>query len=131
LLSSNINFACQLNQQIINNSLLINENQKLIKEKVDLNGNLTNQIEINTILNLKIKQLENELNEANEKLNKTCISSRPNDDEKEKIEELNNKINEEINKNKLLNDEIINLQSQIENKNISLQKCLSEKEKLQ
>ena len=132
LLSSNINLANQLNHQVINNTLLVNENQNLIKEKIDLNDKLSEQIEINDIQNLKIKQLENELEEANKKYNTTCTNPN-NETEEEKgiIEELKTKMNEEIKKNKLLNEEIINLQAQVTHQNNSLQNCLKEKENLE
>ena len=130
LLSTNIDLSRQLNQQIINNTLLLSENQNLIREKINLNDKLQTQIEINDILKLKIEQLENELNKEKERFNKTCIVSCTSEEDKKKIEELSQKVNEEIDNNKLLKNEISNLQQVVDKKNSSLQKCLNEQEEL-
>ena len=128
LLSTNIELSRQLNHQIINNTLLISENQNLIREKIDLNNKLQTQTELNEMQELKIKQLENELSEEKERFKKTCFASYTNEEDKKKIEELNKKINEEIDKNILLKNEISNLENAVEKKNISLQICLNEQE---
>lgn len=120
LLSSNINLSSQLNQQIMNNTLLISENQNLIREKLDISNKLQTQIEINDHFKLKIEQLENEITEEKERFNKTCIVSCTNEEDIKKIEELGQKVNEEIDRNKLLKNEVSNLQNVIENKNNSL-----------
>ena len=130
LLSTNINLSSQLNQQIINNTLLVNENQNLIKEKLDLSNKLQTQIDINDILKLKIEQLENELIKEKERFNKTCNISCTNEEDKKKIEELSKKVDEEMDNNKLLTNEILNLKQVVETKNNTLQKCLNKQEEL-
>ena len=60
LLLNNINITNQLNQQIINNTALLLENQNLIKEKVQLNDKLDESTEKNNELNKKVEKLEND-----------------------------------------------------------------------
>ena len=127
LLLNNINITNQLNQQIINNTALLLENQKLIKEKVELNNEIDESEEANNELKKKVEKLENELEDAKNKLNQTCTNQ--NDDEKEKIEELNKKINEEISKNTALKDQIMELKYQF-NRQIKILKIVLVKKKI-
>jgi len=129
LLLININITSQLNQQIINNTLLLNENQNLIKEKIELNNELNIQKEKNKKLESDIKKLENELNESKRKFNQTCDKSNINC--KEMIEELYKKINEEISNNTQLKGKILDLENIIENQNISLKNCLNKNKELE
>ena len=129
LLLININITSQLNQQIINNTLLLNENQNLIKEKIELNNELNTQKEKNKKLESDIKKLENELNESKRKFNQTCDKSNINC--KEMIEELYKKINEEISNNTQLKGKILDLENIIENQNISLKNCLNKNKELE
>ena len=131
LVLNNIEISNKLNQQIINNTALVIENQNLIKEKVSLNNELNNESEKNKRFELKIKELEIELENEKIKGNQTVIIQDTDDEDKKIIEELNKKINEEITKNTVLKEKIVELESLLKDKNTYIETCENKKEEIE